>query len=196
MLSLMFNLKKYLRYTRIIITTILTYIQLFLMKIKFGKKVIFDGAPYIVCHPKTRKFTIGNNCKFNSSKYSNFIGINHHCILTTMNDDAEIVIGNNSGFSGTTIASFKSITIGNNVKCGANTLITDSDWHPEDKRAGEPKPVVIHDNVWLGYGAVVLKGVTIGENSLIGAGSVVVRDIPPNVIAGGNPCKIIREIDI
>ena len=83
---------------------------------------------------------------------------------------------------------------GRNVRCGANTLITDSDWHSDDPRTGSDKPVHICDNVWLGYGVKVLKGVHIGENSLIGACSVVTRDIPANVIAAGNPCKVIRQI--
>ena len=84
--------------------------------------------------------------------------------------------------------------IGNNVKVGANTVITDTDWHYEDTRSGRDADVYIGDNVWLGYGVVVLKGVTIGENSVIGARSVVTHDIPANVIAAGNPCKVIREI--
>lgn len=64
----------------------------------------------------------------------------------------------------------------------------------EDTRSGRDADVYIGDNVWLGYGVVVLKGVTIGENSVIGARSVVTHDIPANVIAAGNPCKVIREI--
>jgi maltose O-acetyltransferase len=56
------------------------------------------------------------------------------------------------------------------------------------------KPIVIGNNVWLGGGAIVLAGVTIGENSVIGAGAVVTRDIPPNVVAAGNPARVIREI--
>ena len=88
----------------------------------------------------------------------------------------------------------KGIKIGNNVRCGANTLITDSDWHMDDPRSGPNKDVVIGDNVWLGYGVKVLKGVHIGENSLIGIGSVVTKDIPANVIAAGNPCKVIKSI--
>lgn len=55
-------------------------------------------------------------------------------------------------------------------------------------------PITIGDNVWLGGNVVVTPGVTIGENSVIGAGSVVVKDIPANVVAAGNPCKVVREI--
>ena len=98
------------------------------------------------------------------------------------------------GFSGTVIGAFLNVKLGKNVRCGANTLITDSDWHTDDYRTGENKEVIIDDNVWLGYGVKVLKGVHIGKNSLIGANSVVTRDIPANVIAAGNPCKVIKSI--
>lgn len=81
------------------------------------------------------------------------------------------------------------------MRCGANTLITDGDWHQDDPRSGELRPVNIGDNVWLGVNVTVLKGVTIGENTVMGAGSLVVKDIPANVIAAGNPCKVIKFIE-
>lgn len=66
------------------------------------------------------------------------------------------------------------------------------DSHPEDPRSGVNKPVVIEDNVWIGINVIILKGVTIGRNSFIGAGSVVTKDIPANVVAVGSPCKPVR----
>jgi acetyltransferase-like isoleucine patch superfamily enzyme len=62
------------------------------------------------------------------------------------------------------------------------------------KRIESAHPVVIGNTVWIGGGAIVLPGVTIGENSVIGAGSVVTHDIPANVVAVGNPCQVLREI--
>lgn len=73
-------------------------------------------------------------------------------------------------------------------------MITDSDWHLDDPRTQGDKPVIIEDNVWLGYEVKVLKGVRIGKNSLIGACSVVINDIPENVVAAGHPCKVIRKL--
>ncbi|MDP3115406.1 MAG: DapH/DapD/GlmU-related protein [Candidatus Cloacimonadaceae bacterium] len=73
-------------------------------------------------------------------------------------------------------------------------MITDGDWHSKDSRVGNPLPIYIEDNVWIGLNVLVMKGVTIGQNSIIGAGSVVTKDIPANVIAAGNPCKVIKEI--
>ncbi|HEY4155058.1 MAG TPA: acyltransferase [Puia sp.] len=161
--------------------------------VKFLGSCQFIGRPKFKLYPGT-KLIIGNNCKFISGHTDNLIGINHPCIITVSNAGTELRIGENSGFSGTAIGAFAGITIGSNVKCGANTLITDSDWHPEDPRSGRPSPIFIGDNVWLGVNCVVLKGVRIGDNAVIGANSVVSRDIPPNSVAAGNPCKVIREL--
>jgi maltose O-acetyltransferase len=57
------------------------------------------------------------------------------------------------------------------------------------------KPIVIEDNVWVGGGAILLPGVTIGRNAVIGAGAVVSRDVPPNMVAVGNPARVVKEID-
>ncbi|MCX6238341.1 MAG: acyltransferase [Bacteroidia bacterium] len=159
--------------------------------IRFGKQIKFYGNPTFK-RASSAHILIGDHCTFRSASNSNLIGINRPCIVSAMADKANLRIGNNCGFSGTVIGCFKEITIGDNVKCGANTLITDSDWHLDDPRSGNPKPIVIHNNVWLGVNVIVLKGVIIGENSVIGAGSVVTKDIPANVIAGGNPCKTIK----
>ena len=162
--------------------------------IKLGNNCTFYGKTKFK-RSRTGSITIGNNCKFLSNHTSNLIGINRPCIITALEPHAIVFIGNNVGFSGTVIGSFKEIRIGNNVKCGANTLITDSDWHLEDPRASQPKPIIIGNNVWLGEGVKVLKGVTIGENTVIGAGSVITKDIPANVIAAGNPCRVIKELN-
>lgn len=163
------------------------------------KGVKFAGKPVIVGKPKFRRYPrteirIGKGVEFQSGATDNLIGINRPCILSTFNEGTRLVIGNSCGFSGTVISAHADIRIGDRVKCGANTLITDSNWHPEDPRSGSPRPVVIGNNVWLGVNAVVLKGVTIGDNTVIGANSVVSRDIPANVVAAGNPCRILKTI--
>jgi acetyltransferase-like isoleucine patch superfamily enzyme len=163
-------------------------------KIILGKDVKFYGLPYFT-RVENSTIEIGNDCQFRSKETSNLIGIRNRCIISTMHENSKIIIGNNCGFSGVVIAAFMNITIGNNVRCGANTLINDSDWHPDDKRSTPSKPIIIKDNVWLGYNVVVMKGVVIGENSVIGANSIVTKDIPANVIAAGNPCRVIRELN-
>lgn len=90
------------------------------------------------------------------------------------------------------------ITIGKGCLIAPNVTIstTGHPVHPKLRTTGMYSfPVTIEDNVWIGMGVNILPGVTIGENSVIGAGSVVTKDIPANVIAMGTPCKVVREID-
>lgn len=90
------------------------------------------------------------------------------------------------------------IYIGDHVMIAPNVVIATGTHpiHPELRRkeAQFNLPVHIQDNVWLGAGCLVMPGVTIGENSVIGAGSVVTKDIPENVVAVGNPCRVLRDI--
>lgn len=115
--------------------------------------------------------------------------------------NATLTWGNNSGANGALIFCDNSITIGNNVNIGGGTRIYDTDFHPIDwklrmhsTRADDTKtaPVVIEDNVFIGTGCIIGKGRHIGARSVIAAGSVVVKDIPSDCIAGGNPCKVIK----
>jgi acetyltransferase-like isoleucine patch superfamily enzyme len=175
-------------------TGIFMSIWFVLLNIQFGRGILFFGRMHVRKHPDS-KIIIGDDCRFRNRYHSNLIGINHPCMISTHSPEAVIQIGKGCGFSGTTIGAFTSIVFGDNVRCGANTLITDGDWHLDDPRVGLPKKVEIRSNVWLGYGVIVMKGVTIGENSIIGAGSVVVSDVPPNCIAAGNPCKVIKTLD-
>lgn len=162
--------------------------------VKLGKHNNFYGKTFFFRKPGSI-ILIGNNCSFLSRYNSNLIGIKQKCMLSTILPGAQLIIGNNCGFSGTVIGAFTKIELKDNVRCGANTLITDSDWHLDDPRAGIPSPILLEENVWLGEGVKVLKGVTIGKNSVIGAGSIVTKDIPANVIAAGNPCKVIKLIN-
>ena len=152
----------------------------------------FFGIP-IVRMSKNSRFEIGKNCKFRSSQASNLIGLNRRCTIY-VHQNASLTIGNNCGFSSTSIGCFEAISIGNNVRVGANTTITDSDWHASDSRTHGPKPVRIGNDVWVGANVMILKGVCIGNNVIIGAGSVVSTDIPDNCIAVGNPCRVKRQI--
>lgn len=161
--------------------------------IRLGKGARFYGRAVFRRLPGS-EINIGRNAVFNSSHTSNLIGVYSPCIVSTLSREAEIKIGDNCGFSGTVIAAALKVELGSNVRCGANTLITDTDWHHGDTRVGEDAPVMIDDNVWLGYGVKVLKGVHIGRNSVVGAGSIVTRDIPDNAIAAGNPCKVIKML--
>lgn len=90
------------------------------------------------------------------------------------------------------------ITIGEDCQIGPNVqLLTPT--HPLEPQLRRDKleaaqPITIRDNVWIGGGAIILPGITVGENSVIGAGAVVTRDVPPNVVAAGNPARVVREL--
>jgi maltose O-acetyltransferase len=90
------------------------------------------------------------------------------------------------------------VTIGNEVMFGPSVQVLTAT-HPLDAtaRCAGPelgRPITIGDRVWVGGGAILLPGITIGENSIIAAGAVVTRDVPPNVVVGGNPARVIREL--
>lgn len=114
----------------------------------------------------------GKNVHFGNGVYANF--------NLTMVDDCDIFVGNN-------------VLFGPNVTVSAGTHPI----HPElrSKQAQYNIPIHIGNNVWIGANSVILPGVNIGDNSVIGAGSVVTRDIPSNVVAVGNPCRVLREIN-
>jgi acetyltransferase-like isoleucine patch superfamily enzyme len=111
----------------------------------------------------------------------------------------KIIIGDNVLLTpGLHIVSAASIEIGDAVMIASNVYISDADWHDIYDRTASPgasAPITLERNVWLGEGVKLCKGVRIGENSVIGAGSVVTGDIPANVIAGGNPARVIRPLE-
>lgn len=99
---------------------------------------------------------------------------------------------------GTRISASDEVSIGNSVMMANSVYITDSDWHDlydRTARSDRVTPVHIGDNVWLGDHCVILKGVSIGENSVVGANSVVSRDVPANVVVAGNPAQVVKQLD-
>ena len=145
---------------------------------------------------------IGKNFKCNSGLRYNPIGSDSKCKLIVRHD-AILTIGDNVGISNSTIYCADKIVVGNNVLIGASCQIWDTDFHAldpyvrivEKDRLISHEPIVIYDNVFIGAQSIVLKGVSIGRNSIIGAGSVVSRSVPENEIWAGNPIKFIRRVD-
>ena len=110
----------------------------------------------------------------------------------------ELVIGHDTFVNnGTILSASRSIRIGDRVNIAPHCVLMDNDFHGTVDRDGPPKmsPIVIEDDVWLGTRVTVLRGVTIGRGSVIAAGAVVTKDIPPGVLAGGVPAKVIKRLD-
>ena len=113
---------------------------------------------------------------------------------------ARIEIGDRSFVNGTRFGCAQSIRIGTDALLG-DARITDTDHHPVSRRRSTDhslssviKPVRIEDNVWVGAGAVVLKGVTIGRDSVVAFAAVVTKDVPPGRIVGGNPAQDLGPV--
>ena len=116
--------------------------------------------------------------------------------------DAEVVIGDDVGVSGCTISALRSVRIGDRVLLGSGCMLADSDahpLHPHDRRFDASKtvskPIVVEDDVFVGARAIILKGVHVGKGSVIGAGAVVTRDVPPMTVVAGNPAAVVKELE-
>jgi acetyltransferase-like isoleucine patch superfamily enzyme len=160
----------------------------------------FYGIPIIQKHRQS-VMRIGPFLGLRSSVRSNPLGPNHPVILCTWQAGAVLEIGSHFAMTGGALIAAERIQIGDRVNIGANTTILDTDFHPleAEARRSHPqdaatKPVIIEDDVFIGMNCLILKGVTLGKGSVIGAGSVVTRDIPARVIAAGNPARVIREL--
>jgi len=147
-------------------------------------------------------FSIGDNFMMNNGKYFNTIGRQQSCCFVVQRGGA-LTIGNNVGMSDSAIVCYKSVTLGDNVTIGGNVVIYDTDFHSLKKEHRQDMatdiqhtkcaPVVIEKDAFIGAHTTILKGVTIGEGAIVGAGSVVTKSIPKNEIWGGNPAKFIKN---
>ena len=161
--------------------------------IKLGNRCMFDGPIQFHKFPGS-SISVGNGCRFNSITLATQAGISRPCSIWTISPEAFVRIDDGCGFSGVAISCHKSITIKTNVRIGSNVTIMDSDQHLDDPRVGKPSSITIHENVWIGSNCIVLKGVSIGKNSIIAAGSLVNKNISENTIAAGIPAKEIKKI--
>ena len=178
----------------------LLHIKLWLNNVKCGRHVSSGGGGVVSLQisPYAREVRIGDYVSFNNYES---VGWFAKCSLW-VKQDATLVIGHHSGLSGTLLFATRSITIGNYVKIGGGTRIFDTDCHPLDyvrrRHTNEgtiAEPIVIEDDVFIGAGCIIMKGIHIGARSIVAAGSVVTRNIPADEIWGGCPAKMIRKLD-
>lgn len=170
--------------------------------VKVGNRTRFLGIPFVEATPDS-KILIGDSCLLISKFQETALGVSHPVILRTLKKGAAIVIGNDSGLSGTTINAAIGVSIGSRCLIGADVLICDTDFHPisyENRRYADlPTPhemdrVYLGDDVFVGARAIILKGVTIGRGSVVGAGSVVTKSFADFSIIAGNPAKKIGDV--
>ena len=147
------------------------------------------------------KFLIGRYFRLNSSPFPNPIGGGDRtCIQILSNSD--LIIGDNFKATNVNITCGSRIEIRDNVMLGAGVCIFDTDFHPIQpfwrnenvNEKAKTKRILIENNVFVGTRSLILKGVHIGENSVVGAGSVVTKSIPPNEIWAGNPAKKVGDV--
>lgn len=187
--------------TDLFLAGIITWFKFVINGVDFKRNFVAKGVPIVNVNLKGT-FSIGENFVLHSGNY-NMIGRQQPCYFI-VGQGAFLNIGDNVGISCTAIVCQNRITIGNNVKIGGNVVIYDTDFHslvgehrnaiPENKSTLKTKPVFIQDGAFIGAHSIILKGVTIGKNAIVGAGSVVSKDIPENQIWAGNPAKFIKSV--
>lgn len=167
-------------------------------KVAVGENLAVHGILKIM---NVGTIQIGNDVKINSGFYFNPVGGANRTVLAT-ESKGKIQIGNNCGISHTLLYAADSITIEDNVLIGGGCSICDTDFHPIDyevrmtqgRKMKKSKPILIGEGAFIGMNSIILKGVTIGKHSIVGAGSVVTKDIPDNEIWAGNPAVFIKAL--
>ena len=170
--------------------------------IKYGREMRVCNYLYLLLKGKNN-VVIGDGFAFSSGSGFNPLARNIQGAIE-LERGAKLTIGNNVGISSSCLWVFEYLTIGNDTKIGADCIILDSDAHsldyelrmhsltdrPNANKAG----ITIGNNVLIGTRCIILKGVSIGDRTIIGSGSVVTKSIPADCIAAGNPCKIVKTL--
>ena len=164
--------------------------------------VTLHGKPIIQKEPGS-VIRMGKGVVLTSDSKVNTAGINHPVIIATHSKDAEIVLENNVGMSGVSINCVNRCIFKEGVMLGANVNVWDTDFHPVDPQQrihqnsildAKTSPIVVEQNVWVGANTTILKGVTIGKNTVVGAMSLVNKSLPPDSVCAGIPASKINDL--
>ncbi len=166
-----------------------------------GKSLRLYGLPIVTLAPGTT-IKIGDNCTLVSAPRGTHLGVRAPTIIRTLNRGACVSLGNDVGISGAVICAASEVTIGDRTLLGADVMIFDTDFHNLDpgSRQAAPiwrnisRPIRIEQDVFVGTKSIIAKGVTIGRGSIVGAGSVVTKDIPSFTVVAGAPARIIKSL--
>ncbi|WP_394208966.1 acyltransferase [Enterovibrio calviensis] len=161
-----------------------------------GKNFYLYGGMPLVSGPLS--ISMGDDCRV--SGQTTFSG------RTCSNEQPQLLIGDNIDIGWqTTIAVGRKVVIGDNVRIAGRAFLAGYPGHPinaQDRAAGMPEldsqvgDIILEPDVWLATGVSVMAGVTIGHGTIVAAGSVVTSDLPPNVVAGGIPAKVLRNLTV
>lgn len=167
--------------------------------VSYGKNVTVFGIPRI---ENKGSIKLGNNMRLISAKCGYNSGNLSGGVFLRTSKSGKIVTGDEVYLNGTSIISEEEITLGNRIMIGANTVIMDTNSHnvPYKDRLKRwdkivRKPIKIEDDVWIGANCFIMKGVTIGQGSIVGAGSVVISEVKPFSIYAGNPAVFVKAIE-
>lgn len=163
-------------------------------------RVVLRGMPRVQIGDGAA-IVLGDNVTLNSKDRGYHLNLYAPTKLMADRPGARILVGDNTRMSGTCIHAYRSVTVGRNCLIAGNTQIFDGSGHDlcfphvEERlhTAGSAEEIVIEDNVWIGAHSIVLPGVRIGYGAVIGAGSVVTRDVPRFALAAGNPARVVRD---
>jgi acetyltransferase-like isoleucine patch superfamily enzyme len=169
--------------------------------VEYSDCCTFHGRPLIKCAPGGT-IKLGKKLVVVSDSNFNGLGVFQPVVMCVADDGGVIEIGDDVGMSGCSINAREKIYIGHRVLIGSGALIFDNDAHPINptnrryaKEDIKSRPIIIHDDTFIGARAIIMKGVEIGEGSIVAAGSVVTKSVPPFTIVGGNPARVIKEIE-
>lgn len=172
------------------------------MGVRCVRNITFRGRP-ILGRPEGSQIILGDGVTINSSPRSNRLTNACPATLRTLAPGAVLELKAGVGVSGSTICAARSVTIGEGTIIGAGALILDSDCHRFVEGEGwitdfegPSKPIIIGREVFVGTRATILKGVTIGDRAIIGAGAVITQDVPAGMIAVGNPPRLFPRKDL
>ncbi|MCC6442031.1 MAG: acyltransferase [Armatimonadetes bacterium] len=143
---------------------------------------------------------LGDRVTLSSSWKDYHLALNRPVKLDALLESSRIIIGDETILHGTSIFAVGRVEIGKRCMLAGNIIVLDCNYHPltpELRHCAlslESEPVVLEDNVWVGINSILLPGASVGKNSVIGAGSVVTRPVPPDCVAAGNPARVIKEL--
>lgn len=168
---------------------------------ELGDRIILNGRPCLQRHPGSR-IALADGVCLNSSLRSNPLGCSQPVVLRTLRPCAEIILDCGVGLSGNSVCAALRIHIGEGTFVGAGAMIFDNDFHSPvgawnwgNAAPDNPQPISIGRGVFIGARAIILKGVTIGDRAIVGAGAVVTKDVSARQLVAGNPARLIPMTD-